>query len=411
MASKRRRQWSGVACVLGDEESKQQSSIREYFSKAPGVNNMTTNGSRSRPAVSQSAMKLAPVAASSIKTPSHTTTEHRATTVTPSSVAKQPNSQEESQATCTNSTINKLKPPSNNNNNNINNKNTTTNNNNKQRKFQQLYLDLGQRNFGKQTVCDICGMLFVHGVEEDAKEHERICKEIREGVAFQFQRKACRVVVDFAGNASTGAAKAATVPNDSGYIVEVRPSDSHALRQKASAVTAIVDKELGFAQASALALSNASTGHKKQAGSTNGRPAPTVFLYIRQKKVVGMVSAEVTRQAYRLLSVENKNYDTDDKEQRHHRRNYPQHERSTQTYRSMIGIHKLWVHSKVRNQSIATRLVSSARARMVFGTVVPANLVAFSSPTEAGARFAQTYVHNETGSQDIPVLVYDLPIT
>ena len=77
----------------------------------------------------------------------------------------------------------------------------------------------------------------------------------------------------------------------------------------------------------------------------------------------------------------------------------------------MIGIHKLWVHSKARNQSIATRLVSSARARMVFGTIVPANLVAFSSPTEAGARFAQTYVRNETGSPETPVLVYDLPTT
>ena len=402
MASKRRRQWGGEAssCVLGDEESKQQSSIREFFSKAPRVNRNTTRniGSRPRPALPQSAKKQAPVAASSVKTPSQTTatatTVHRVMTVTPSSVAKPPTSQEE----CTNSSSNqRSKPPY---------------NNNKQRKFQQLYLDLGQRNFGKQTVCNICGMLFVHGVEEDAKEHERICKEIREGVAFQFQRKACRVVADFGGTiASRGVDKAAIATNDGGYIVEVRPSDSYALRQKASAVMAIVDKELGFAQASALSPSNNDTGDKKQAIRTNGRPTPTVYLYIRQKKVVGMVSAEVTRQAYRLLSVENKNYDTGSKEQRQQHRNYPQHERSTQTYRSMIGIHKLWVHSKVRNQSIATRMVSSARARMVFGTVVPANLVAFSSPTEAGARFAQTYVHNETGSQDTPVLVYDLPIT
>lgn len=417
--------------MLGNDESKQQSSIREFFFKQPRVKNTAKNKCVRpcpRPAPSQSSDKktpatdVAPTAASTENNPSNaspaSTVEQRAMTVSPSSVVnEQPLAQESYQSTggiCSRNNSNKECSES-----KIRNNNTNTNK--KQRKFQQLYLDFGQRNFGQQTVCPICGMLYVHGVEEDSKEHERICKEIREGVVFHFQHKACRVVTDFGGKCSiasggrSGATKESTAANDGGYIVEVRPSDSYALRQKVSTVMAIVDKELGFAQESALSReSNTSrTGSpqnvcEKQSGGKKGRPAPTVFLYIRQKRVVGMVAAEVTRQAYRLLSVDNIQ---DRNSKQHHRQQYAQHERSTQAYRCMIGIHKLWVHSKARNQSIATRLVSSARARMVFGTVVPASLVAFSSPTEAGARFAQTYVRNETGSNETLVLVYDLPIT
>jgi hypothetical protein len=82
----------------------------------------------------------------------------------------------------------------------------------------------------------------------------------------------------------------------------------------------------------------------------------------------------------------------------------------------MLGIHKIWVHSKVRKQSIATRLIDAARTRMVFGTVVPAELVAFSSPTEAGAQFAVKYLLSQwqgcsATKKEAPVLlVYDLPL-
>jgi hypothetical protein len=56
----------------------------------------------------------------------------------------------------------------------------------------QLYLDLGQTNFGKQTICGTCGMLFVHGMSEDATEHRRVCDDYRHGVSFH--SKNARVV-------------------------------------------------------------------------------------------------------------------------------------------------------------------------------------------------------------------------
>lgn len=55
-------------------------------------------------------------------------------------------------------------------------------NNNSQHR--QLYLDFGQKSFAKQIICLSCGMLLVHGVEEDFKAHEKICREYKEGVSF-----------------------------------------------------------------------------------------------------------------------------------------------------------------------------------------------------------------------------------
>jgi zinc-finger of acetyl-transferase ESCO len=55
---------------------------------------------------------------------------------------------------------------------------------NQPKKGKQLYLDFGQRDFAKTTVCPVCGMLYVHGVEDDAKRHAVACKQYTDGVTF-----------------------------------------------------------------------------------------------------------------------------------------------------------------------------------------------------------------------------------
>lgn len=266
--------------------------------------------------------------------------------------------------------------------------NTNNHKKKKQTKLQQLYLDLGQSSFGKQTVCQICGMLYVHGVAEDAKEHEKICRDYRDGVSFHMKLSSCRVVAEYDSPLS-GRDEGET---ERACILEVRPFDSYALRQKVKQVTAIVDKELGHVDESTCR----SQHENKKPSSKPATTPKTIFLYILKKRVVGMVSVEVVNQGYKLLMREDGQQQT----------------RSTQPSRAMIGIHKLWVHSKVRKQKTASRLVDTARARMVFGTVVPPQFVAFSSPTEAGARFAQSYLQHECVStaQDACVLVYDLQL-
>lgn len=50
--------------------------------------------------------------------------------------------------------------------------------------LEQTYLDLGQVDFGKRTICQTCGMLYVHGLNEDSKQHSRICMDYMKGVPF-----------------------------------------------------------------------------------------------------------------------------------------------------------------------------------------------------------------------------------
>lgn len=71
----------------------------------------------------------------------------------------------------------------------------------KKRSLEQMYLDLGQRNFGRRTICKLCGMLVVEGVAEDIQQHAKICKDYKQGVAFCTQGR--RVVANFAADASS----------------------------------------------------------------------------------------------------------------------------------------------------------------------------------------------------------------
>jgi N-acetyltransferase len=80
-------------------------------------------------------------------------------------------------------------------------------------------------------------------------------------------------------------------------------------------------------------------------------------------------------------------------------------ERSSLPRKAMVGLHQLWVHAKFRSQKVATRLVDAVRTKFIFGLTVPKEMLAFSSPTEAGACFARNYVCGN--SSDSEILVYD----
>ena len=109
------------------------------------------------------------------------------------------------------------------------------------------------------------------------------------------------------------------------------------------------------------------------------------YLYIVQRRVVGLATAEHISHAFTLLDNNS--------------------ERSQEKQKAMLGVHQIWVHSRFRRQGIATRLVDAMREKMVYGCVIPRNKIAFSSPTLAGASFARRYTNSLDPSQN--VLVYD----
>mmetsp|Transcript_29980 Transcript_29980/g.49498 ORF Transcript_29980/g.49498 Transcript_29980/m.49498 type:complete len:101 (-) Transcript_29980:92-394(-) len=81
-------------------------------------------------------------------------------------------------------------------------------------------------------------------------------------------------------------------------------------------------------------------------------------------------------------------------------------ERSNVSRQAMVGIHKIWVHKKCREMGVASMLVDAVRSKFQYGMVVPVQMIAFSSPTEAGTRFAAHYLRAILG-KDTAVLVYD----
>lgn len=128
-------------------------------------------------------------------------------------------------------------------------------------------------------------------------------------------------------------------------------------------ILSIVDADLGFAS------------------SKDSDAGKTAYLFVRSRRVIGITTAHVISEAHVLSSMS---------------------ERSIEKRPALAGIHKIWVLPKARNQGIASLLVDTVRSKLIYGMHVPSNMVAFSSPTFAGTKFARSYL--ETSA---PVLVYD----
>lgn len=96
-------------------------------------------------------------------------------------------------------------------------------------KYQQLCLDLGQRNFGHVT-CKVCGMVYTFGQAEDEGEHSRFHRKYLKGVSFQGWKKE-RVVAEYFD----------------GRVIVVYPTDPKHHLKKVQELCALVDSELGYA--------------------------------------------------------------------------------------------------------------------------------------------------------------------
>ncbi len=54
----------------------------------------------------------------------------------------------------------------------------------------QMYIDLGQKSFGKQINCKLCGMIYIKGDIEDENNHKKICsKLIKDNLPFSHNKK------------------------------------------------------------------------------------------------------------------------------------------------------------------------------------------------------------------------------
>jgi ribosomal protein S18 acetylase RimI-like enzyme len=168
---------------------------------------------------------------------------------------------------------------------------------------------------------------------------------------------------------------------------QVRPTDaSPVLRQKVQAACAIAYAELGFCRPRD---DYGGVSFSKDENEVDPPPsAPrttTAYLYVHEQRIVGLCVVERISAAHRLTAHGDDGTTT----------------RACQTEGAVLGVHLLWIHPNHRRQGIAKSLIDQACATMVYGYRVPPTLVALSSPTTAGTRFAQWYCDR------LDILVYD----
>ena len=84
---------------------------------------------------------------------------------------------------------------------------------------QQLYLDFGQKSFGKRTTCKSCGVMYDKSIKSEKSDHDKICVQITEGVAYS----------GFKGQTVCGGGGG---EKGGGMVVEIKGNDPLSHRQK-----------------------------------------------------------------------------------------------------------------------------------------------------------------------------------
>ncbi|KYM99995.1 PREDICTED: N-acetyltransferase ESCO1 [Cyphomyrmex costatus] len=208
----------------------------------------------------------------------------------------------------------------------------------------QYQLDAGQKRFGA-IQCLECGIVYQVGDPEDENAHLNYHNSIR---ILKFQGwKNERIILED--------------PFTSSRIILIEPHDSKQHWKKVLEILVVVDRDLG------LADMNISDYQNKK-----------IFLYIREKNVLGVLVAEHIETAFRMIpELIELNCCTAE---------------STPT---KCGINVVWTTMSHRKQGIATKLVDTLRAKFFYGYVMSLDDIAFSIPTPSGKIFAEKYTRTK----------------
>ncbi|CAB4030578.1 Hypothetical predicted protein, partial [Paramuricea clavata] len=128
-------------------------------------------------------------------------------------------------------------------------------------KKEQMFLDLGQKNFGHIT-CPTCNMVYTSAQPEDEAYHVKFHHTVVSGLRFKGW-KTERVVEHF----------------DDGRVIVVLPQDPPSHLKKVSSVRTVVDDELGFSSETSMRMQDSKT-----------------YMFVADKKVVGCVVAVVIQE-------------------------------------------------------------------------------------------------------------------
>ena len=243
----------------------------------------------------------------------------------------------------------------------------------KQRRFTQMYIDLGQKSAERRR-CKECGLLFMPGMLEDERMHEKVHRKKENIDTSNIQVFAKRF-----------------------YKYIERDYVEEWLSEMGKAVVVGVGKRNGKSEKDwkndqQLLDSFLNT----QLGSARGNEDDIVYVrdrhyYVRLTRgkatIDGIVVCNRIKEA-RIAQVLNDGV--------------VRVEPEMPRVRAVLGVSKIWVDSHAQRRGIASKLLDFARRNMIYGYVVPKGEVAFTAPTSNGARFAASY----RACDDASILVY-----
>ena len=261
--------------------------------------------------------------------------------------------------------------------------------------MKQLFLDLGQKNFGHRK-CPECGLLYAVGEPEDERTHAKFHAEatgrvLSGGSAGGSSQSPGCVGVPCPKTWRDAAAWTCEHDPSGRFVAHIRPDDHRARWGKATELAKFVGDELGAPNGWVLG----------EDAETRGTAA---FAYVLRDRIVGAVFAEPVRRAYRTIPDdggetggeslpgesppgESPPGESPGSRTAAHYGGKVLRRRAAPT-RAVMGIRAAWVHPAHRRRGIATTLLRVARERLVPGYACDEKEVAWTQPTEDGASLA-----------------------
>lgn len=224
-------------------------------------------------------------------------------------------------------------------------------------KLKQMFIDVGQKSFGKSVTCKDCHMHYIKGDYEDEKRHNSFCSN--------YLNLSC-------------------LPNTKGHKVlhnydnnDVIIKFNLTVKQHLNILEFIsnqVNQDLGTSM-DFLDVYN---------------PKITIYLYLygKTRNAVGFLATEHINKQNRILlssgsDLARINVCVDESVD------------NSVTNESCMGVRIIWVNKLFRRQGVAKNLVDQARLNFSFGRTICCSDIAFSQPTSDGLSFALKYTKND----------------
>jgi N-acetyltransferase len=258
-------------------------------------------------------------------------------------------------------------------------------------KTEQMYLDFGQRSFGRTAECRECGFIYAEGEPSDEAAHRKHHRKAQQGVRVRGSLAGLRVVSN-EGNGDR--------------IIMLRPDDGAEAVRKLHEVRVTLELALGGCSSSSSA---AASGPDEPAGFQPPTPLPAslqayLFLEGHSGRLRGCAFAEAVSTAFHVVppdltgavgsgadAVKGGGGDPDDffanRIAALHHDGVP--------CSAMCGISHIWVDARDRRQGVARALLDAVREHFAMGFDVPLDQLAFSQPTSLGRRLAVAYTGAE----------------